>query len=103
MGYLFDRKKGLKLTESDLTRLVKKIVKEQEAMEDPTEDYFKIIDHVANHAMYEEDNLDEVERCINEIYKIMQEVDFDEELSDEMADEIINYASEVIEELENMY
>lgn len=95
-------KKTFKLTESDLTRLVKKIVKEQRREEDPTEDYFMIIDHVANHAMYEEDNLDEVERCINEIYKIMEEAYQDDELSDEQADEIINYGGEVVKELESM-
>lgn len=96
-------KKTSKLTESDLTRLVKKIVKEQEAMEDPTEDYLKIIDIVANHAMHEEDNLDEVEKCINEIYKIMEDAYQDDDLSDEQADEIINYGGEVVKELESMF
>jgi hypothetical protein len=77
------------------------LVKEQ--MEDPTEDYFKIIDMVGNHAMQEEDDLDEVEKCINEIYKIMEEAYRDENLSDEQADEIINYGGEVVKELESMF
>jgi len=58
-------KKIVRLTESDLRKLVKKLAKEQ--MEDPTEDYFKIIDMVGNHAMQEEDDLDEVEKCINDL------------------------------------
>jgi len=94
-------KKIVRLTESDLRKLVKKLVKEQ--MEDPTEDYFKIIDMVGNHAMQEEDDLDEVEKCINEIYKIMEEAYRDEDLSDEQADEIINYGGEVVKELESMF
>jgi hypothetical protein len=94
-------KKIVRLTESDLRKLVKKLAKEQ--MEDPTEDYFKIIDMVGNHAMQEEDDLDEVEKCINEIYKIMEEAYRDENLSDEQADEIINYGGEVVKELESMF
>ncbi len=94
-------KKIDRLTESDLRKLVKKLAKEQ--MEDPTEDYFKIIDMVGNHAMQEEDDLDEVEKCINEIYKIMEEAYRDENLSDEQADEIINYGGEVVKELESMF
>jgi hypothetical protein len=96
-------KKILRLTESDLTRLIKKIVNEQRREDDPTEDYFKIIDIVANHAMQEEEDLDEVERCINEIYKIMHESYQDDDLSDEQADEIIDYAKEVVKELETMF
>lgn len=94
-------KKIIRLTESDLRRLVKKLAKEQ--MEDPTEDYYRIIDIVANHAMEEEDDLDEVEKCITEIYKIMNEASADEELSDEQADEIMDYGSDVIRELETMF
>jgi len=93
-------KKIVRLTESDFKRLVKKLVKEQ--MEDPTEDYFRIIDMVANHAMEEKEDMDEVERCITEIYKIMKDASTDEELSEDQADEIIDYASDVIEELETM-
>jgi hypothetical protein len=95
-------KKMVKLTESDLTRLVNKIVKEQRREEDPTEDYFKVIDIVANHAMVDEDDLDEVERCINEIYKIMEEAYRDDDLTDDQADEIINYGGEVVKDLESM-
>jgi len=95
--------KIIRLTESDLTRLVKKIVKEQREMEDPSEDYFRIIDIVANHAMEEEKDLDEVERCITEIYKIMNDANSDDELSDDQFDEIVNYAEGVIEQLESMF
>ena len=96
-------KKITRITESDITRLVKKIVNEQRREDDPTEDYFKVIDMVANHAMDEEDDLDEIERCINEIYKVMDEAYQDDDLTDEQADDIIDYATEVVKELETMF
>ena len=96
-------KKITRITESDITRLVKKIVNEQRREDDPTEDYFKVIDMVANHAMDEEDDLDEIERCINEIYQVMNEAYQDDDLTDEQADEIIDYAKEVVIELETMF
>ena len=96
-------KKITRITESDITRLVKKIVNEQRREDDPTEDYFKVIDMVANHAMDEEDDLDEIERCINEIYEVMHEAYQDDDLTDEQADEIIDYAKEVVIELETMF
>ena len=96
-------KKITRITESDITRLVKKIVNEQRREDDPTEDYFKVIDMVANHAMDEEDDLDEIERCINEIYKVMHEAYQDDDLTDEQADDIIDYAKEVVIELETMF
>ena len=96
-------KKITRITESDITRLVKKIVNEQRREDDPTEDYFKVIDMVANHAMDEEDDLDEIERCINEIYEVMHEAYQDDDLTDEQADEIIDYATEVVKELETMF
>ena len=96
-------KKITRITESDITRLVKKIVNEQRREDDPTEDYFKVIDMVANHAMDEEDDLDEIERCINEIYQVMHEAYQDDDLTDEQADEIIDYAKEVVIELETMF
>lgn len=95
-------KKIIRLTESELTKLVKRIVKEQSSMGDHSEDYFKIIDIVANHAVEEEGDFDEIERCVTEIYKIMHEAEADDELSDEQADEIIEYGAQVIEQLENM-
>ena len=96
-------KKITRITESDITRFVKKIVNEQRREDDPTEDYFKVIDMVANHAMDEEDDLDEIERCINEIYKVMDEAYQDDDLTDEQADDIIDYATEVVKELETMF
>jgi hypothetical protein len=96
-------KKITRITESDITRLVKKIVNEQRREDDPTEDYFNVIDIVANHAMDEEDDLDEIERCINEIYKVMHEAYQDDDLTDEQADDIIDYAKEVVKELETMF
>ena len=96
-------KKIVKLTESDLKRLVKRIIKEQGEMKDPTEDYLKIIDIVANHAMENVQDTDEVERCVDEIYKIMDEANSDDNLSDEQSEEITDYASEVVKELESMF
>lgn len=96
-------KKIVRLTESDLTRLVKRIIKEQREMEDPFENYIRVIDIIARHAREDKEEFDLVEQFINEIHKIIREVEIDERLSEEEADEIIDHASWVIKELEHMF
>lgn len=101
---------GMKVMTENFSKLLnsklgdsKPLVNEQESMDDYTYSYYTIIDMSRNNAMMEEGDLDEIEKYINDIYKIMNEAQFDKELSDEQADEIINYATEVIEELESMF
>ena len=98
-----DMKRTVRITESDITRLVKKIVNEQERIDDPSDKYFMEIDYVANYAMDEAMEPEDIERAIDEISGIMQDADSDEDLSDDELDDIISYAGQVIMELENMF
>jgi len=94
--------KIIKLTESDLTRLVKKIIKEQQRIDDHSDQYFMAIDEVGNYAMDDAFEQEDIEAAIDEISDIMQAADSDEDLSDDELDEVISYGGEVIRELEGM-
>ena len=94
--------KIIRLTESDLTRLVKKIV-EQHRIDDHSDQYFMAIDEVANYAMSDAFSEEDIEAAIDEISEIMQEADYDEDLFDDDLDEVISYGAEVIRELEDMF
>ena len=95
--------KIVRLTESDITRLVKKILNEQERIDDPSDKYFMEIDYVANYAMDEAMEPEDVEAAIDEISGIMHDADSDEDLSDDELDDIISYGGQVIMELESMF
>jgi hypothetical protein len=96
-------KKIIKLTESDLKRIVKKVIQEQERIDDPSDKYFMEIDYIANYAMDEAMEPEDIEVAIDEISDIMHDADSDEDLSDDELDDIISYAGQVIMELENMF
>ncbi len=96
-------KKIIKLTESDLKRIVKKVIQEQERIDDPSDKYFMEIDYIANYAMDEAMEPEDIEMAIDEISDIMHDADSDEDLSDDELDDIISYAGQVIMELENMF
>jgi hypothetical protein len=96
-------KKVIRLNESDLTRLVKKIIEEQHRMDDHSDQYFMAIDEVANYAMDDSFEQEDIEAAIDEISDIMQAADSDEDLSDDELDEVISYGGEVIRELEGMF
>jgi hypothetical protein len=95
-------KKIIRLTESDLTKLVKKIVNEQERMDDPSDKYLAEIDYFANYAMDDVIGSEDILEVIDEISDIMMYADSDDELSEDDLDEIISYGGQVIMELENM-
>ena len=94
--------KIIRLTEADLTILIKKIVNEQERIDDPSDKYFMEIDYIANYAIDEAMEPEDIEAAIDEISDIMGEADSDEDLSDDELDEVISYGGEVIRELEGM-
>ncbi len=96
-------KKIIKLTESDLKRIVKKVIQEQERIDDPSDKYFMEIDYIANYAMDEAMEPEDIEVAIDEISDIMHDADSDEDLSEDELDDIISYAGQVIMELENMF
>jgi len=89
-------KRIVKLKESDLKRIVKKVIQEQERIDDPSDKYFMEIDYIANYAMDEAMELEDVEVAIDEISDIMHDADSDEDLSDDELDDIISYAGQVI-------
>ena len=95
--------KIVRLTEADLTRLVKKIVNEQGRIADPSDKYFFEIDYIANYAMDDAFEQEDIEAAIDEISDIMDAADSDDELSDDELDEVISYGGEVIRELEGMF
>ena len=96
-------KRTVRITESDITRLVKKIVNEQERIDDPSDKYFMEIDYIANYAIDEAMEPEDIEAAIDEISDIMGEADSDEDLSDDELDDIISYGGQVIMELESMF
>ena len=96
-------KRIVKLKESDLKRIVKKVIQEQERIDDPSDKYFMEIDYIANYAMDEAMEPEDIEVAIDEISDIMHDADSDEDLSDDELDDIISYAGQVIMELENMF
>jgi len=98
-----DMKRTVRITESDITRLVKKIVNEQERIDDPSDKYFMEIDYIANYAMDEAMEPEDIEMAIDEISDIMGEADSDEDLSDDELDDIISYGGQVIMELESFF
>ena len=95
--------KIIRLTEDDLTKLVKKIVEEQHKFDDLSVQYFMAIDEVANYAMDDAFEQEDIEAAIDEISDIMDAADSDDELSDDELDEVISYGGEVIRELEGMF
>ena len=95
--------KIIRLTEDDLTKLVKKIVNEQERIADPSDKYFFEIDYIANYAMDESMEPEDIEEAIDEISDILMSADSDDELSEDELDEIISYGGQVIMELEDMF
>ena len=95
--------KIIRLTEDDLTKLVKKIVEEQHKFDDLSVQYFMAIDEVANYAMDDAFEQEDIEAAIDEISDIMDAADSDEDLSDDELDEVISYGGEVIRELEGMF
>jgi hypothetical protein len=99
-------KKIVKLTENDLTRIVKRVIKENdnEMNHDPSYKYFDEIDDILNYVMMgNEMTLKDIELAIDEISDIMSIANSDEDLSDDELDDIMHYADEVIMELESMF
>jgi len=99
-------KKIVKLTENDLTRIVKRVIKENDnkMSHDPSYKYFDEIDDILNYVMMDNEmTLKNIELTIDEISDIMSIANSDEDLSDDELDEIISYAGQVIMELENMF
>ena len=94
-------KKVVRLTESELMKLVGRIVKEQEEMEDDENafnEHMITLDHIANH-FNRNTTEEELDFMIDEIeYEVGSAME-EELLSDEELDELVDYAEFLIDEL----
>jgi hypothetical protein len=94
-------KKTVRLTESDLIKLVQKIVKEQELDDDEEnvfEEHMMTLDHIANH-FNRNTTEEELDFMISEIeYEVGSAIRGDE-LTDDQLDELTEYANFLVDEL----
>jgi hypothetical protein len=89
------KKKIIKLTESDLMRLVKRVIKERE--ERPlVDEYIKMIDDIVD---YHSDG--KYNDMIDDLNNLLDTVADDNDLSDEDVDEIYEYYDSIITGLNN--
>jgi hypothetical protein len=95
-------KKTVRLTESDLIKLVQKIVKEQELYDDDTENVFEehmmTLDHIANH-FNRNTTEEELDFMINQIEYEVESAIRGDELTDDQLDELTTYADFLVDEL----
>ena len=94
-------KRIVRLTESELMKLVGRIVKEQEEMEDDENafnEHMITLDHIANH-FNRNTTEEELDFMIDEIEYEVGSAMKEELLSDEELDELVDYAEFLIDEL----
>ena len=95
-------KKLLRLTESDLIKLVQKIVKEQSYDESAFEEHMGTIDHIANH-FNNETTEDELDFMLTQIEYELDSAVRGGELTDDELEELYDYANEIAGELEHEF
>jgi hypothetical protein len=93
-------KKIVKLTESDLTRIVKRVIEEQEE-----NDFMVYMEDLAEYAnKLDWDGLDiegeEMEYFVDEIYQIVYNAKQDENLTDEEISQIEGFAMDIVSRLD---
>jgi hypothetical protein len=93
-------KKIVKLTESDLTRIVKRVIEEQE-----DNDFMVYMEDLAEYAnKLDWDGLDiegeEMEYFVDEIYQIVYNAKQDENLTDEEISQIEGFAMDIVSRLD---
>jgi len=94
-------KKTVRLTESDLIKLVQKIVKEQELDDDEEnvfEEHMMTLDHIANH-FNRNTTEEELDFMISEIEYEVESAIREDELTDDQLDELTTYADFLVDEL----
>lgn len=102
------KNKTIKLTESDLVKLIKRVIKEQSfasGSDDPGNEVFEEYYEMINQ-MYEEiggiDNLDDLEYMKDNFYGLAQSISRDEDLNDDEAEELIDLCGDALKFLEDM-
>ena len=92
-------KKVIRLTESDLSRLVKKIMIEQESFANSNlDEYMMTLDYIAGH-FDNETTKEEMDFLVNNIEYEVGNIINDDELSDEERDELISHADFLIDDM----
>ena len=94
-------KKTVRLTESDLIKLVQKIVKEQELDDDEEnvfEEHMMTLDHIANH-FNQNTTEEELDFMINQIEYEVESAIRGDELTDDQLDELTTYADFLVDEV----
>jgi hypothetical protein len=87
-------KKTIKLTESDLMRLVKRVIKER-IEKSLVDEYINMMDQIVNEYSDEDDG----EYMIDDLASLVNSAENDEELSDDDIDEIYNYYDSIIDNM----
>jgi len=93
-------KKVIRLTESELIKVIKRLVKENDNDNDVLYDYMRTLDYIAG--QFDEDTTEEeLEYILGQIEYEIQSAIQDEELTDDQIKELVNYGDEVTGELMN--
>jgi hypothetical protein len=92
-------KNRLRLTESDLIKLIKRAINEQSYEETAFEEHMGTIDHIANQ-FYDGITEDELDFLLTQIDYELGSAERGGELTDDELEEIYDYANDVARELE---
>ena len=95
-------KKIVRITESDMVRLVKKIVKEHERIDDLADKYLTAIDDIFSSIDETSDQYD-IEDAYDGIDNLIRSAEANDDLSEDEVDEIFNHGDSVLRELESMF
>ena len=77
-------KKIVRLTERDLTKLVKKVIKEDE---ETTDDYYRVMDNMIEDC--QDEILEVIENYKEKLRELIEEIDNDKKLEDEEIGQLI--------------
>ena len=92
-------KKTVRLTETDLINLVRRIVKEQSYEESAFDEHMGTIEHIANH-FNNETTEDELDFMLTQIEYELDSAVRGGELTDDELEELYDYANDIARELE---
>ena len=97
-------KKVVRLTENDLMRIVKKVIKENEDMRynSTFEDYMNEIEKMYEDITYAE-SIDELEMIERDLIHMYREIDMSKDLSDDEKNELDNNLNDCYGLIDDMY
>jgi replicative superfamily II helicase len=93
-------KKVIRLTENELIKVIKKLIKENDDDNDILYDYMRTLDYIAG--QFDENTTEEeLEYILDQIEYEIQSAVQDEELTDDQIDELVKYGDDMIGDLIN--